>query len=1012
MTHNDPLTIGTMLAGRYRIVRMLGQGGFGAVYKAWDTRLNTPCAVKENFATSPEAEHQFAREASMLATMRHIHLPVMIDHFIIPGQGQYLVMDYVEGQDLQSMLDRAGKPLDEAQVLPWFIQVCEALSYLHSRKPPVIHRDLKPANIRITPEGTAMLVDFGIAKAYEPNIKTTMGARAVTPGYSPPEQYGLGSTDARSDIYALGATLYTLLTGKDPIESVQRTVGAQLANPRSLAPQISPEIEAIIMKAMAFLPADRFQSAAELKAALLNPQSFSVANTLLLQPEEVSPATGPAAVPSRSQSYPGKARVSGRWWVWAGSIGLILLILAGSGYSLSQVVQGQHTSASQTAMAFIANAATLTPTRTTEPTSTLTPIPPSPTPSSTLTRLPTPLPRTSTLTPTATYTPQLPVLMETPFPLSHEAITIEKAPSLEQLTRWGRGTIEDIAWSPDGTLLAVGGSLGIHIYDPQTLELLQYLETETGAYTLAFSPDGTMLTVGLADTTNTWLVGDWEIISTLPTEAALCLDFSPRESMLAMGFESGIVGLGLATNLSYYSLIHHMAAVSSLDFSPNGSILASGSWDNTIQLWHISYARDPLTYHIDTQMGHMEHILSIKYSPDGTLLASSSEDMTVRLWRVSDQTFLRALRGHTGAVTEVDFAPDGVIIASASTDGTVRLWQASDGTLLYTLDQTSSLTSVAYSPDGAVLAAGSKDGTLRLYRAADGTVLRGLDGAADAIHSVIFSSNGHFLISGHGDGNIFLWRLPGGNVFRVLRGHTGIVASLAISPDGSILASGSYDTTIRLWNASNGAVLQTLEGHSDGVTSVAFTPDGTILASGSLDGVIYLWNTADGTQINSLSAGNQEIQTLAFSPDGMILYSGMADGSIRLWNVADWTLLNRMTGHSEDVTSLSFSPAGDLLASGSMDGTIRLWNTTEGTTLSILDGNVDSISDLVFSPDGAILAAVSEDGSMVLWQTSTSTFLYAVNESIGPVHAIAFSPDGTLLAYGSADGTLRLWGVP
>jgi len=201
------LVPGQLLNSRYRIVKLLGQGGFGAVYRAWDTNLHGPVAVKENFDPSPASQNQFAREASMLFLLRHNNLPRVIDHFNIPGQGQYLVMDFIEGEDLQAMLDQTGGPLDEATVLPWIEQVCDALEYMHSQNPPVIHRDIKPANIKITPQGQAILVDFGIAKTFDPNLATTQGARAVTPGFSPNEQYGQGRTDARTDVYALGATL-------------------------------------------------------------------------------------------------------------------------------------------------------------------------------------------------------------------------------------------------------------------------------------------------------------------------------------------------------------------------------------------------------------------------------------------------------------------------------------------------------------------------------------------------------------------------------------------------------------------------------------------------------------------------------------------------------------------------------------------------------------------------------------------------------------------------------------
>jgi basic membrane protein A len=303
---------GQVLNSRYQIVRLLGQGGFGAVYQAWDLNLKVPCAVKENFETSPSAMRQFEREASMLAALRHPNLPRVTDHFIIEGQGQYLVMDYIEGEDLRTIMEREKKPLPEAQVTGWLVDICDALSYMHTQPVPVIHRDIKPANIKITSDRKAMLVDFGIAKAYSPESRTTQGARALTPGYSPFEQYGQAPTDARSDIYALGATAYDVLTGQAPPESIARMAGAALPAPRSLNPAISPQMEAAILKALEILPDKRFQSTLEFKQALAERQNAE--KTFLVSPVnpiasvQTSPVTQLAPPAETISAPPGKPK--------------------------------------------------------------------------------------------------------------------------------------------------------------------------------------------------------------------------------------------------------------------------------------------------------------------------------------------------------------------------------------------------------------------------------------------------------------------------------------------------------------------------------------------------------------------------------------------------------------------------------------------------------------------------------------------------------------------------------
>jgi serine/threonine protein kinase len=267
-----PLIPGQVLDNHYRVVKMLAQGGYGTVYRAWDIQLNGPCALKENQGSGSNSRSQFEIEATMLASLSHPNLPKVRDHLLIPD-GQFIVMDFIEGEDLQVKLNQSGGSLAEVQVLNWIYQVCDALTYMHNQNPPVIHRDIKPANIRISPQGKAVLVDFGIAKQ-QAGGRTRTGARAVTSGYSPPEQYTGQGTSVRSDIYALGATLYTLLTGLVLPESIQRliTPGGSapivVKPPHMIRPGITIGVSQVIMRAIHPDPAKRFASVKEFEAAL------------------------------------------------------------------------------------------------------------------------------------------------------------------------------------------------------------------------------------------------------------------------------------------------------------------------------------------------------------------------------------------------------------------------------------------------------------------------------------------------------------------------------------------------------------------------------------------------------------------------------------------------------------------------------------------------------------------------------------------------------------------------
>ncbi len=261
---------GSRLNNRYRIVEILGQGGMGSVYRAIDENLGVEVAVKDNLFTTDEYARQFRREASILASLRHPNLPRVTDHFVVEGQGQYLVMDYIEGEDLRQRMDRIGL-ISEEDAITIGAAICDALNYLGTCNPPVVHRDIKPGNVKITPQGQIYLVDFGLAKIMLGSQATTSGARAMTPGYSPPEQYGSARTDQRSDIYSLGATLYAAITGAIPEDALARAMDqTELTPVRKLNPRISKRLAAAIEQSLEIYPDDRYKDAEKFKEALLN----------------------------------------------------------------------------------------------------------------------------------------------------------------------------------------------------------------------------------------------------------------------------------------------------------------------------------------------------------------------------------------------------------------------------------------------------------------------------------------------------------------------------------------------------------------------------------------------------------------------------------------------------------------------------------------------------------------------------------------------------------------------
>ncbi len=264
-----PLEIHQLLHNRYRIKNIISQGGMGAVYYGIDENLGVEVAIKENLFLSDESSRQFHREATILASLRHPNLPRVTDHFILPDQGQYLIMDYIGGEDMKQLI-KSGKKFSEEEVAKIGVVISDALSYLHTRTRPIIHRDIKPGNIKITPSNQIFLVDFGLARIILQDDHTATGAQALTPGFAPPEQYGQG-TDPRSDIYSLGATLYNALTGKIPEDGLARVMGSAALTPvRHLNPALSNDLAQVIEKSLETSANLRYQTAESFKTALLN----------------------------------------------------------------------------------------------------------------------------------------------------------------------------------------------------------------------------------------------------------------------------------------------------------------------------------------------------------------------------------------------------------------------------------------------------------------------------------------------------------------------------------------------------------------------------------------------------------------------------------------------------------------------------------------------------------------------------------------------------------------------
>ena len=463
----------TLLKDRYRIVRKLGEGGMGAVFLARDISLEHDVAVKANRDPSPESTNQFLREARLLAALHHPNLPRVTDYFIL-GEEQYLVMDYIPGDDLKALLLKEGRqPLEK--VLAWARQLGSALTYMHNQAPPVIHRDIKPANIRLTASGEVVLVDFGIAKAADSSQATAIGASGYTAGYAPPEQYGSAYSAMRtgpfSDQYSLAATLYTMLTGGRPADAVKRVLNQETLLPvRALAPDVPEGVAQALERALSVKPEGRFDGVDAFVSSLVAGVSGPLPKPQVSATDATVRGAAPTVRSAAAGSAPTGAAPAAKPFPWflvaigGGVLAVMATLLVVAALFLPKLLKGN---------AAEVPTPTLPPTVAVMPTDTAAALPveaptdtPTPEPSATLEPSDTPAPTETEVPPTPTFVP-LGGSGEVVFSSDREdgqtlqlwsmKITLSdqgqvQSYDVRQITD-GPGDKTQAAWSPDGTQL-------------------------------------------------------------------------------------------------------------------------------------------------------------------------------------------------------------------------------------------------------------------------------------------------------------------------------------------------------------------------------------------------------------------------------------------------------------------------------------------------------------------------------------------------------------------------------
>ncbi|MCW5312888.1 hypothetical protein GTQ43_03195 [Nostoc sp. KVJ3] len=484
--------------------------------------------------------------------------------------------------------------------------------------------------------------------------------------------------------------------------------------------------------------------------------------------------------------------------------------------------------------------------------------------------------------------------------------------------------------------------------------------------------------------------------------------FSPDGKLLATGDADGKTYLWqVEDGKLLFTCIGHSGSVKSVAFSPDGQTLASGSDDQTVKLWDV-HNGECLT----NLLGHSNWVRSVAFSPDGQILASGSEDQTVKLWDVHTGKCFKTFQGNTNRVRSVAFSPDGQTLVSGSEKQTIKLWDVHNGECLKIFQGHSNwVRSVAFSPDGQILASGSDDQTVKLWDVHNGKCLTTLLGHTNRVWSVAFSPNGQILASGGDDQTVKLWDVNTRKCLTTLQGHTNRVMSVAFSPDGHTLASGSENQTVKLWDVNTRKCLKTLQGHTNRIRSVAFSPDGQTLASGSEKQTVKLWDVRNDKCLKILQGHNSWVRSIAFSPDGQLLATGSEKQTVKLWDVQTRQCLKKLQEHTNRIRSVAFSPDGEILASGSDDQTVKLWDVHTGECLKTLQGHTSWVRSVAFSPDGETLASGSENQKVRLWNIRTGQCIKILEGHGNRIRSVAFSLDGHILASGSDDQTVKLWDV-
>jgi WD40 repeat protein/Flp pilus assembly protein TadD/tRNA A-37 threonylcarbamoyl transferase component Bud32 len=967
----------------YAIESVLGRGGMGVVYKARHLALKRTVAIKMMLAGNHAGEldrTRFKAEAEAVARLQHPNIVQV--HEVGEHQGcPYCALEFVVGGSLDRKL--AGNPLPAEQAVALAELLARAMEVAHQAR--VIHRDLKPANVLLSADGTPKITDFGLAKKLDEASQTQTGAVMGTPSYMAPEQ-AVGSKEIGPavDVYALGAILYEILTGRPPFkaanayDTILQIMADEPVPPTRLNPKVPRDLETVCLKCLHKEPQRRYASAAALGDDLRRLREG--------EPIQARPV--------------GRVERAIKWVrrnpVVAALLALVVIVAAvGFGAFWVKYLEAQDKAEIARAKTeYAEEQAGVARTRQGEAEKALKEK------DRALDLANDQLAANALILAKLSWDTgavgaargQLDSVPEKPHRLRNFEWHFLRRQYEGGLFSLPGHTGPHVAFNPDGTrLTTVSYDRWLRVWNARNgaLERECKLNGTDRIWTAVFSPDGTQL----ATTSKNNLAQTW----------------NARTGALAFAFEDPAektLGAGLSSTRPA--------------FSPDSTRLAVPGLDGKVRLW------DTRTGALSLELkGHAGRVAVVAFSPDGARLATGSfdklvvgkdyridatlVDRAIRIWDSRSGMLVRETRGES-MTTDLAFSPDGERVAACG-GGKARLLNANTGTLEREFEVPSSvIVRVAFSPDGTRLLGGAANGTGRLWDVVTGALALELKGHVLQVISTAYSPDGALLVTGSADGTVRVWDVRSDVPAAKLAPHDAPLVAAAFGPDGAYLASVGHDGMPRIWDSRTGKLVKELARGRGALTTVAYSPDGTHLAAAGMDRVIRLWDVRSGTVVRELDCRPSNIRTLAFSPDGIHLAAALFQSKTAwVWDTRSGKRVLELKGHTALVSAFAYSRDGTRLATASFDNTARVWDARTGTLVSEFKGHTSMVLDVAFSPDGTRLATASADQTARLWDAGTGKEMISLKSFSHAVQRVAFSPDGTRLATTSADRMLRLW---